>query len=182
MLNDLVEMLTRMGIEPLGKGETGRPERRFTEHRTIEPAPAEPIGTAEEVAGIDLSALRMTADELTAGTRRGSASATRSCCVLRMIRSGFRRGCPKAANDLEKGRLCYRFAARKAILGAEEGDEVELASRKRAATQGADRKRGERPNIHHRIAPAATLLSQRRGSDRIMFTLRGKPDAGSAAE
>ena len=46
VLNDLLETLTRMGIEPLGKGEAAGPERRFTEHRTIEPAAAGPSAPA----------------------------------------------------------------------------------------------------------------------------------------
>jgi very-short-patch-repair endonuclease len=31
VLNDLIEMLTRMGIQPIGKDEAARPQRRFTE-------------------------------------------------------------------------------------------------------------------------------------------------------
>ena len=42
VMNELFEMLTRMGIEPVGKNETSRPKRRFTEHRTVEPAAAKP--------------------------------------------------------------------------------------------------------------------------------------------
>jgi very-short-patch-repair endonuclease len=56
VLNELVEMLTRMGIEPVGKSETSRPERRFTEHRTIKPVAAEQPSSAE-VGGIDLDGL-----------------------------------------------------------------------------------------------------------------------------
>jgi len=38
VLNDLREMLTRLGIEPIGQRvNPGRPEGRFTEHRTIQP-------------------------------------------------------------------------------------------------------------------------------------------------
>ena len=40
VMNDLFDMLTRMGIEPLAKGETSHPHRRFTEHRIIEPTAA----------------------------------------------------------------------------------------------------------------------------------------------
>ena len=56
VLNELVEMLTRMGIEPVGKSETSRPERRFTEHRTIKPVAAEQP-SSPEVGGIDLDGL-----------------------------------------------------------------------------------------------------------------------------
>ena len=62
VLNELVEMLTRMGIEPVGKSETSRPERRFTEHRTIKPVAAEQP-SSPEVGGIDLHGLAaMTGD------------------------------------------------------------------------------------------------------------------------
>ena len=54
VLNDLLETLMRMGIEPLGEGEGGAPQRRFTEHRTIEPAAPEQ-SAPDEVVGIDLS-------------------------------------------------------------------------------------------------------------------------------
>ena len=57
VMNDLFEMLTRMGIEPLAKGETSHPHRRFTEHRIIEPTAAEPP-VMTELTGIDLSGVQ----------------------------------------------------------------------------------------------------------------------------
>ena len=57
VMNDLFETLTRMGIEPLAKGETSHPQRRFTEHRIIEPTAAEPP-VMTELTGIDLSGVQ----------------------------------------------------------------------------------------------------------------------------
>ena len=42
IMNELFEMLARMGIEPIGKNESGRSQRRYTEHRIIEPARSTP--------------------------------------------------------------------------------------------------------------------------------------------
>ena len=56
VMNDLFETLTRMGIESPGKSENGRLERRFTEHRTIEPAAAKPPAKVV-VSGIDIADL-----------------------------------------------------------------------------------------------------------------------------
>ena len=41
VVSDLVEMLTRMGIQPMGKDDSARAQRRFTEHRIIEQAATE---------------------------------------------------------------------------------------------------------------------------------------------
>ena len=57
MVNDLVEMLTRMGIEPLGKSETGRPQRRFTEHRTSNRLRPQTSRIGGRSVGIDLDVL-----------------------------------------------------------------------------------------------------------------------------
>ena len=125
VLNDLVETLTRMGIEPPGKSETGRPKRRFTEHRTIEPAAAEPSAPGE-VAGIDLGALQdETAD--TAGTAAGIGLGDKVVLLFSDDQKRISVRLSEGDNDLEKGRLAIGSPLGRAILGAEEGDEVELA-------------------------------------------------------
>ena len=64
-------MLTRMGIEPVGKNETSRPQRRFTEHRTIEPASGANQPSSAEVSGIDLGALNVDSAQSAAPAARG---------------------------------------------------------------------------------------------------------------
>jgi very-short-patch-repair endonuclease len=126
VLNDLVEMLIRMGIEPIGKGETSRPEWRFTEHRTIGPPPAQTEESRPEDAGINLSALEDAATEAVGPAAAGIGLGDRVVLEysddhkrisVRMFESG---------NDPEKGRLAITSPLGRAILGTEEGDEVEL--------------------------------------------------------
>jgi very-short-patch-repair endonuclease len=124
VLNELVEMLTRMGIQPISKSESGRPERRFTEHRTIEPAVAEP--PAEEVTGIDAGDLETAAAEnaipVAAGISLGDKVVLVFADDLKRISVRLSEG----GNDLEKGRLSIDSPLGKSILGGEEGDEVDL--------------------------------------------------------
>jgi very-short-patch-repair endonuclease len=56
IVNDLVEMLTRMGIQPISKDEAARPQRRFTEHRIVEPASGQ-ASPLPDAVGIDLSGI-----------------------------------------------------------------------------------------------------------------------------
>ena len=124
VLNELVEMLTRMGIEPVGKSETSRPERRFTEHRTIKPVAAERPSSAA-VSGIDLDGLAaMAGDATLAATGIGLGDK-----IVLLFADDHKRisaRLTEGANDLEKGRLSVSSPLGKSILGAEEGDEVEL--------------------------------------------------------
>jgi very-short-patch-repair endonuclease len=124
VLNELVEMLTRMGIEPVSKSKTSRPERRFTAHRTIERVAAEPPPPAD-VAGIDMGGLAEMAEDATlaaAGIGLGDKVVLVFADDPKRISARLTEG----ANDLEKGRLAVSSPLGKSILGAEEGDEVEL--------------------------------------------------------
>jgi hypothetical protein len=125
VLNDLVEMLTRMGIEPFGKGETGRSAGRFTEHRTIGPPPirAEEFnpGAADLGAALEEAAAEV-AGSVAAGIGIGDKvvlvfSDDHKRMSVRLFESG---------TDPEKGRVAIGSPLGKAIFGAEEGDEVEL--------------------------------------------------------
>ena len=91
VLNDLIETLTRMGIEPLGKGETGR---RFTEHRTIKSGGG--ANSAGRSWNLISATLEMT-QPMPLLAQQGSVSATRSCWCFPTITSGFRGGCRNGA-------------------------------------------------------------------------------------
>jgi hypothetical protein len=119
VLSDLIETLSRMGIEPLGKGETGR---RFTEHRTIKPE-AEPTGP--EAAEIDLSDLGDDTADAAAGATRISLG-DKVVLVFSDDHKRISGRLLERGDDPEKGRLAISSPLGKAILGAEEGDEVEL--------------------------------------------------------
>jgi len=125
VMNDLFETLTRIGIEPPGKSETSRPERRFTEHRTIEPAAAEP-SAPEEAAGIDLSALEDETGDAAVAAAAGIGLGDKVVLLFSDDQKRISARLSEGVNDIEKGRLAGGSPLGRAILGAEEGDEVEL--------------------------------------------------------
>jgi very-short-patch-repair endonuclease len=125
VLNDLIEMLTRMGIQPIGKDEAARPQRRFTEHRIVEPGSgqARPHG---DVAGIDLSGINVEVAQESASDTAGIELGDKVVLVFADDQKRLSVRLSESGNDPEKGRLSASSPLGKAILGAEEGDEVEL--------------------------------------------------------
>jgi very-short-patch-repair endonuclease len=121
VLNDLLETLTRMGIEPLAKGETSRPRGMFTEHRIIEPAAA-----VSEVAGIEPSAFEVGNADMPTLSVAGVALGDRVVLLFSDDQKRLSARLSEGANDLENGRLSVGSPLGRAILGADEGDEVEL--------------------------------------------------------
>ena len=124
VMNDLFDMLTRMGIEPLAKGETSHPHRRFTEHRIIEPTAAEPP-VMTELTGIDLSGVQE-GDIALAPVATGIALGDKVVLLYSDDQKRISVRLTDGINDLDKGRLSITSPLGKTILGAEEGDEVEL--------------------------------------------------------
>jgi hypothetical protein len=126
VLNDLIEMLTRMGIQPIGKDEAARPQRRFTEHRIVEPGSgqARPQG---DVAGIDLSGINVEVAQESASDTAGIELGDKVVLVFADDQKRLSVRLSESGNDPEKGRLSASSPLGKAILGAEEGDEVELS-------------------------------------------------------
>jgi hypothetical protein len=126
LMNDLTETLTRMGIEPVAKGESGKPQRRFTEHRTIEPPrTAQPPQTAE-FFGIDLGAVEEGTVGVVPVAAMGIAIGDKVVLLFSDDNKRISGRVSEGTNDLEKGRLSVTSPLGRAILGAEEGDEVEL--------------------------------------------------------
>jgi very-short-patch-repair endonuclease len=128
VMTDLVETLARMGIEPLGKAENGLPRRRFTEHRIVEPTAVavEPLGLTEPSA-IDEGA----GYPVTAGAALAALTVIAVDDKVVLLFSDDQKRISarlvEGNNDLEKGRLSIASPLGQAILGAEEGDEIELA-------------------------------------------------------
>jgi Transcription elongation factor, GreA/GreB, C-term len=123
VLNDLIEMLTRLGIQPIGEDNRARPQRRFTEHRIIEPAAAE-ASVQTELMGIDPSGIKEADDVALTSTGIGFGDKVVLVFADDLKRISVR--VSEGGTDLEKGRLSASSPLGKAILGAEEGDEVEL--------------------------------------------------------
>jgi very-short-patch-repair endonuclease len=124
VMNDLFDMLARMGIEPLVKGETSHPQHRFTEHRTIEPAQAAASGETD-LGGIDLSGVQDGANDVVPVTT-GIAFGDKVVLLYSDNQKRISVRLTEGTNDLDKGRLSITSPLGIAILGTEEGDEVEL--------------------------------------------------------
>jgi transcription elongation GreA/GreB family factor len=116
-----------MGIEPLGIEEGTGPDRRFTEHRTVElAAPSEQSPTPGDAAESDQSVLDGAA-ETDAPSRAGIALGDKIVLVFSDDQKRISVRLSEVSNDLTKGHLAVGSPLGKLILGADEGDEVELA-------------------------------------------------------
>ena len=125
IVNDLVEMLTRMGIQPIGKDDAARPQRRFTEHRIVEPVSAQ-AGPQPDFDGIDLSGVGVEGAHESASAPAGIGLGDKVVLIFSDDQKRISVRLSESSNDLEKGRLSASSPLGKALLGAEEGDEVEL--------------------------------------------------------
>jgi very-short-patch-repair endonuclease len=125
VLNELVEILTRMGIQPIDTSDTVRPERRFTEHRTIVAASTE-LPPSAEVNGVYVSGLEVPTVEESISAALGIGLGDKVVLVFADDHKRISVRLSEGGNDLEKGLLSVGSPLGKAILGAEEGDEVEI--------------------------------------------------------
>jgi very-short-patch-repair endonuclease len=128
VMNDLIETLTRMGIEPLGGDETLRRQDRFTEHRTVHALGGLTTTLAEHEISAEATGMEGTStgrgDEVTtAHAGLGDKvvlffADTKKRVSARLFEEG---------DDLDKGRLSIHSALGKVVCSAEEGDEVEYS-------------------------------------------------------
>jgi hypothetical protein len=125
VLTDLVEILTRMGIEPLSKGEPSRPQRRFTEHRIVEP-PVAAVQYGQTQFSIDLDPDHAPSAGAAPAAGVGIAIGDKVVLLFSDDKRRMSVRLTEGANDLEKGRLSVASPLGLAILGAEEDDEIEL--------------------------------------------------------
>ena len=122
---DLVEMLSRMGIEPVGQSGTARPAHRYTAHRTRRIG-ATGEGTARPRRRSHYVGSQRTGLLLTVPSRFGIQVGDK---VVILFSDDSRRisvRLTEGANDLEKGQLAIASPLGQAVLGAEEGDEVDI--------------------------------------------------------
>ena len=125
VINELIEMLTRMGIEPVGHSEAGRASGRFTEHRTIRPVAVEPVETAD-VLKIEMNAMADIAPAEPLPTGVGIGVGDKVVLIFSDDQKRISARLSETGHDLEKGRLAIQSPLGKAVLGAEEGDEVDV--------------------------------------------------------
>jgi very-short-patch-repair endonuclease len=125
VMNDLFEMLARMGIEPVSAGGSSKPIYRFTEHRTINLEPSAASAPAHvSLANDETNENAAVADSFVhQNIRLGDK-------VVLMFSDDQKRVSARlvnGANEIGKGRLSITSPLGRAVMGAEEGDEVELS-------------------------------------------------------
>ena len=126
LLNELTDMLTRMGIEPIGQKEPGQAKGRFTEHRTVQQAEPEWPPTTTTCGDTEVAEAPA---PISAGITLGDAGITLGDKVVLLYADNQKRvsfRLVESGDDLEKGRVSIASPLGKAIIGAEEGNEVEL--------------------------------------------------------
>lgn len=119
VMADLFDRLSRMGIEPLGMGEGSGPSWRYTEHR-VAAAQAQTDTLSSEAIELPLS-LEVQRQQ-TAEIEVGDKVVLRFADDQRSISGRL----TADKNDQAAGLLAIHSPIGAAILGAEEGDEVEL--------------------------------------------------------
>jgi very-short-patch-repair endonuclease len=126
VMNDLFEMLTRMGIEPSPDDSTGKLVRRFAEYRTINLEPS--AANAPEPAPLfdDETGQNITHAETASLARSNIEVGDKVVLIFSDDQKRVSARLIDGANDLEKGRLSIASPLGRAVMGAEEGDEVEL--------------------------------------------------------
>jgi very-short-patch-repair endonuclease len=125
IMDDLFQTLSRMGIEPMQKGEHGSTHGRFTEHRVIEPPSMAPTAERGEVAAFEQSAEANGSDG-GVGQRDGVAVGDKIILLFSDDQRRISLRLTEATHDLDKGMLSSASPLGKAVKGAEEGEEVEF--------------------------------------------------------
>jgi transcription elongation GreA/GreB family factor/very-short-patch-repair endonuclease len=122
--NDLVEILARLGIEPSPAQRSDRPSHRFTEHRIMQlpAANREDIVIPEPAAARESSGSAMPESQPV----HGIALTDKVVLLFSDNQKRISARLVEGDNDLDKGRLSVNSPLGLAVLGAEEGDEVEL--------------------------------------------------------
>jgi very-short-patch-repair endonuclease len=120
VMRDLIDTLARMGIEPLARSEGGRPQHRFTEHRTVHTSSGPTAASA--TSGVD-------GRPNIADAAPNAPAGLGDKVVLVFADTGKRLSARlfEDGEDFDKGRLSIRSALGKLVCGAEEGDEVEFS-------------------------------------------------------
>jgi very-short-patch-repair endonuclease len=119
VINDLFEMLSRLGIEPLPEGGSASPNGRFTEHRIVTEAQSSSVPS-------DLPSAANPILQKEDGHRNGITVDDKFVIIFGDDKRRIALRLTHATQDLEKGMLSSQSALGKAIRGAEEGDEVEF--------------------------------------------------------
>ena len=115
VIGDLLDTLTRMGIQPIPKGQEAGRRGQFTEHHVIDPKVAETPVVAIAVPPLGVLP-----------AQNGIAIGDRIILLFSDDQRRISTRLTEAPHDLEKGLLSITSPLGKAVIGAEEGDEVEF--------------------------------------------------------
>jgi tetratricopeptide (TPR) repeat protein/very-short-patch-repair endonuclease len=127
VMSDLIETLTRMGINPLTQNEIVRPSCAFTEHRTIQaPTPTDDLPVSIETPDVDLDGDDQRGLVAALAASAGVAVGDKVVLLFSDDQKRMSVRLVEGSNDLEKGRLSISSPLGLAIVGAEEGEELEL--------------------------------------------------------
>jgi very-short-patch-repair endonuclease len=119
VLGELVDTLSRIGIEPGGHDSNGTQANRYSEHRVIrEEAPGE---------GIKEDTLSSDADVERPSNRTGVTIGSRVVLLFADDKRRLAVRLTDGKNDPDGGFLSINSALGKAVVGADEGEEVELS-------------------------------------------------------
>ena len=136
--SDLFEMLARLGIEPWPDDASTQVGQRYTEHRVV--------------AALDLSSPSSGASEagnaIPLNSRQGIGVGDKFVVLFADDKRRMSLRLTEATYDPEKGLLASNSDLGKALLGAEEGDEIEFAQsdgRRRKALIGSITQEFKRP-------------------------------------
>ena len=125
VMADLFDTLSRMGIEPMPRGQTTPPRRHFTEHRIVEPdrgllsEPQLSAQASEQQKQLDDA-------HADAMARQGVIVGDRLILLFSDDKRRISLRLTDAAHDLERGLLSSTSPLGEAVLGFEEGDEIEF--------------------------------------------------------
>jgi very-short-patch-repair endonuclease len=125
VIADLLETLSRMGIEPSGRDASGLRPSRYTEHRIVQPPTMTGPVEVLELDGITLSQ-ELPPSTIVVPTQPNISVGDK---VVLLFSDDLRRRSVRLVegkSDLEKGHLSVSTPLGQAVLGAEEGEEIEF--------------------------------------------------------
>ena len=125
IVSDLFDTLSRLGIEPMPKGEPLRSRSRFTEHRTIDLQRDAPIPPQTDDQVLQEHLQTDTVDEHP-DPRDGVGVGDKIVLLFGDDQRRISARLTENIHDFEKGLLSSKSALGKAVNGAEEGDEIEF--------------------------------------------------------
>jgi very-short-patch-repair endonuclease len=133
VMNDLFELLARMGIEPVGDAGMETIDRRLTEHRTVDRPKDEPLlSTALEDVGHDVLSAIVAEDD--AAPDGAIALGDKVVLLFGDTQKRLSARLTDSGDAIEKGLLAVTSALGTAVCGAEEGAEVEFIDSGRTRT------------------------------------------------